>query len=426
MSINVTHITALHGADVLPSGVHGAADPHFACLIKAFAALFPSRRLGGGAMCVYLDGRPVVDVWTGWSDRHGKVAWQADTGTMVFSATKGMTATVIHRLVDRGLLDYDTPVAEYWPAFGANGKAGITLRDVMAHKAGLSHLGGISLDEVLDHQAMEHRLAAAPVDKVFGQSAYHAVTFGWLISGLARAVTGKGMRELVRTELAEPLDTDGLHLGRPPVTAPTRVAQIVGPQGPISAPLLGSVMPRIAARSGSAILGAIYFPGLIAAVQGETQLLDTEMPSANAVVTARGLARMYGAIANDGLVDGNQFLSRSLIAGLAGRRSFRPDRNVGVPLNFHLGYHSVPVPAVMPGFGHVGLGGSVGWADPETGMAFAVVHNRLLTPLVVVDQTGFVGLHALMRRGVAAARARGVTPVTHFGAPYARPDAVAG
>ncbi|HEY5150590.1 MAG TPA: serine hydrolase domain-containing protein, partial [Mycobacterium sp.] len=198
----------------LPRRVQGAADPSFACALRSFASLFPHPRFGGGALAVYLDGQPVVDVWTGWSDRRGRVRWSADTGAMVFSATKGVASTVIHRLVDRGLIDYDAPVAEYWPEFGANGKAQITVRDVMRHRAGLSHLRGVRKRELLDHRHMEERIAAAPVGKHFGKPAYHAITYGWLLSGLARAVTGIGMRELFRIEVAEPLNTDGLHLGR--------------------------------------------------------------------------------------------------------------------------------------------------------------------------------------------------------------------
>src|SRR5271156_4432553 len=106
----------------LPHGVQGAADPNFGCAVRSFASLFPGRRFGGGALCVYLDGEPVVDIWTGWADRRGEVPWTADTGAMVFSATKGMASTVIHRLVDRGLIEYDVPVAQYLPAFGAKGK----------------------------------------------------------------------------------------------------------------------------------------------------------------------------------------------------------------------------------------------------------------------------------------------------------------
>jgi CubicO group peptidase (beta-lactamase class C family) len=155
-------------------------------------------------------------------------------------------------------------------------------------------------------------------------------------------------------------------------------------------------------------------------------MLDAEMPAANGVVTARALARMYGAIANGGEIDGTQFLSRELVAGLTGRRSMRPDRNLFVPLAFHLGYHSLPYGKVMPGFGHVGLGGSVGWADPADGVAFALVHNRLLTPFVMTDHAAFVGIYKLIRDAAAKARMRGLRPVTEFGAPFSEPGAVAG
>jgi CubicO group peptidase (beta-lactamase class C family) len=410
---------------VLPRGVHGAADPHFACAVRSFASMFPGRRYGGGALAVYLDGEPVVDVWTGWSDRRGRVQWTADTATMVFSATKGMASTVIHRLVDRGLIDYDAPVAEYWQEFGANGKADITVRQVMRHQAGLSALRGASKEDLLNHEVMEARLAAAPPGYSFGRSAYHALTYGWLLSGLARAVTGKGMRELIRQELAEPLDTDGLHLGRPPVEAPTRAAQIIMPQSAFQNPVFNAVAPKIAALPLSAGFGSMYFPGVKAVAQGDIPLMDAEIPAANGVATARGLARMYGAIANGGRIDGAQFLSREVVAGLSGRRSLRPDGNLVIPLAFHLGYHRLPF-NVIPGFGHVGLGGSLGWADPESGLACGFVHNRLLSPFVVVDHAGFVATSALIRRGVAEARKHGFERVDDFGAPFFEPGAVAG
>ena len=180
----------------------GTADPNFSCVVRGFASTFPGRRFGGGALAVYLDGQPVVDVWTGWSDRRGRLPWQADTAPMIFSATKGMASTVIHRLADRGLIDYDAPVAEYWPEFGANGKSVLTVRDVMRHRAGLSGLRGATLEDLLDHLVMEERLAAAAPGRFLGKPAYHALTYGWLMSGLGRAVTGKGMRELIREELA--------------------------------------------------------------------------------------------------------------------------------------------------------------------------------------------------------------------------------
>jgi CubicO group peptidase (beta-lactamase class C family) len=397
--------------------VFGAADPNFSCVLRGFSSLFPGRRFGGGALAVYLDGQPVVDVWTGWSDRAGQVPWTADRAPMVFSATKGLASTVIHRLVDRGLIDYDTPVAEYWPEFGANGKAALTVREVMRHRAGLSGLRGATKEDLLDHLVMEERLAAAPPGRLLGKPAYHALTFGWLMSGLARAVTGKGMRALIREELAEPLGTDGLHLGRPPADAPTRVAEIIMPQNIIGNPVISAAACKLAMEF-SGGFRSMYFRGVMAAVQGDIPLLDAEMPAANGVVTARALARMYGAIANGGEIDGTRFLSRELVAGLTGRPSLKRDRNLLVPLSFHLGYHSMPFGNVMPGFGHVGMGGSFGWADPASGLAFAYVHNRLLSPLLVLDHSGVATLGNLLRLGVARARKRGFQPVTEFGAPF--------
>ena len=387
--------------------------------------MFPGRRFGGGALAVYVDGLPVVDVWKGWADRGGHLPWSADTAAMVFSASKGMAATVIHRLADRGLIDYEAPVAEYWPEFAANGKSAMTVREVMRHQAGLSGLRGATKEDLLDHVVMEERLAAAAPGRLLGKSAYHALTFGWLMSGLARAVTGKDMRVLFREELAEPLNSDGFHLGRPPAGSPTRVAEIIMPQNIVGNPVVECVTRRVANQL-SGGWRSMYFPGAIAAVQGEIPLLDAQIPAANGVVTARALGRMYGAIANGGEIDGTRFLSPELVAGLTGRRSLRPDRNLFVPLAFHLGYHSVPIGSVMPGFGHVGLGGSVGWADPADGVAFAFVHNRLLTPFVMTDHAGFVGIYALIRQAAARARKRGLRPVTEFGAPFFEPGAVAG
>jgi CubicO group peptidase (beta-lactamase class C family) len=410
----------------LPHGIQGAADSNFACSIQAFSRLFPGRRFGGGALAVYLHGEPVVDVWTGYSDRRGNEYWTADTGAMVFSVTKGLASTVIHRLADRGLVDYDVPVAEYWPEFGANGKADITVRQVMQHRAGLSQLNGVSRAELLDHVAMERRIAAAPVNRLlYGRQAYHALTYGWLMSGLGRAITGKGMRDLIREELAEPLNTDGLHLGRPPVGAPTRAAQILAPQSTLANPVFNLMAPWAAALPFSGAFGSMYFPGMKAVVQGDTPFLDAEIPAANGVTTARALAKVYGAIANGGRIDGTQFLSAQRVAGLTGKPSFGADRNILVPLSFHLGYHSVPIPGVMPGFGHAGLAGSVGWADPETGMSFGFVHNRLLTRMVL-DQATFAGLQVLIRRDAARARKRGYETVPELGAPYGIPRTVAG
>jgi CubicO group peptidase (beta-lactamase class C family) len=257
------------------------------------------------------------------------------------------------------------------------------------------------------------------VNKVlYGKPAYHALTYGWLMSGLARAITGKSMRVLIREELAEPLNTDGLHLGRPPADSPTRAAQILAPQGVFSNPVFNFVAPRVAALQYSGVFGSMYFPGMKAVVQGDIPFLDSEIPAANGVTTARGLAKMYGAIANGGRIEGTQFLSTDMVTKLTGKPSLLPDRNIFMPMSFHLGYHSLPFPpGLMPGFGHAGLAGSVGWADPASGLSFGFVHNRLLTRMVL-DQAAFAGIHAFIRRDAARARKRGYQTTPAFGAPY--------
>lgn len=397
--------------------VHGAYDPSFTRLVNTFARLFPKRAPGGGALSIYLDGVPVVDVWTGWESNRTATRWSADTGAMVFSATKGLASTVIHRLADRGVIDYDAPVAEYWPAFGANGKAAITVRDVMDHRAGLSQLDGITSAQVLDHLAMEERLAAAPPGIFVGKSAYHALTYGWILSGLTRSVTGLGMRELFRTELAQPLDTDGIHLGRPPVGSATRAAQIATLARTRQNPLYDFLAARLARHPKSGLFGAIYFQGVRGALQNDMRFLDAEIPSANAVATARGIGRVYGAIANGGMIDGTRFLAAETVTELARKRAFPLDRSVYVPMGFHLGYHGVAATRLMPGFGHAGLGGSAGWADPATGLAMSFVHSRLHASMMI-DQVAFATLFALARRATARARKNGFNRVANFGAPF--------
>jgi CubicO group peptidase (beta-lactamase class C family) len=294
------------------------------------------------------------------------------------------------------------------------------VRDLLRHRSGLSHLKGVSKDELLNHHLMEEKLAAASVDRLQGWPAYHALTYGWLLSGLARSVTGAGMRDLIRQEVAAPLNTDGLHLGRPPADATTKVAQILAPQSSRGNPVFDFVAPKVAGLPLSGAFGAMFFPGIKSFVQGDIPFLDGEVPAANGVVTARGLAKMYAAIANGGSIDGTQFLSAELTQELIGNPRPWPDLNIVVPMPFHLGYHESPIPGLLKGFGHLGLGGTLGWADPQTGSAFAFVHNRLLTPMVL-DMASFAGLARPLRNAITAARHDGANVVPQYGGRYREP-----
>lgn len=379
----------------LPSGVEGTAEPEFGAVVRAFARAYVPQRGSGGALAVFLHGEPVVDIWAGSADAAGQVPWQRNTGSMIYSASKGVTATVMHRLADRQLIDYDAPVARYWPEFGANGKSRITVRQVLSHRAGLSSLAAVarSGEEMLDHHLMEERLAAVAPDGLIGRPAYHGLTLGWLLSGLARAVTGLGMKELYRQEIAEPLGIDGIHLGRTPVGAATGTAAITGSKlAFVGHPLINPVVIRGERIFGTRTLArALYVPGIETIFEGEQPILDSEMPAGNAVATAPALAKLYSALACNGIADGKQYLSPRTIKALSKVQTFQPDRVLYSPMLWHLGYHAFPAGALR-GFGHEGMGGSGGWADPKSGLSIALVHNRLSTARFPLDMTRLAAL----------------------------------
>ncbi|MFE3025323.1 serine hydrolase domain-containing protein [Nocardia tengchongensis] len=385
----------------LPTGVHGTADPRFDSAVKTFARVLAGRRGNGGALAVYEHGQPVVDVHAGSADARG-TAWTADTGAMVYSASKGVSATVLARLADRGLLDYNAPVAEYWPEFAAHGKGSITVTELLSHRAGLSALPATTPGEVLDHELMEARLAAAKPDHLLGKPIYHALTIGWLMNGLARAITGHDMTRLYRSEVAEPLGVDGIHLGRPPAGARTRPADLVGSlktlaERSIPGPVATAVpqLPRLLRSP----ISSIYVPGLESIFRGDRPaILDTALPAGNAVCTAPALAKMYSALACDGYVDGRPYLSAQTVRGLQRIRTYQLDRALVIPF-WHVGYHSFPSPHAPRGYGHMGLFGSMGWADPDSGIAVGFVHNRMSLGWSPLDQTLFVGLLHLIMRG---------------------------
>src|SRR3954451_8234864 len=199
----------------LPQDLRGHTAPGFERVAESFGRLV-TRGRGGGALVVRLRAETVLDLCTGWTDRARTRPWKPETLALSFSTTKGIASTIIHRLGERGELAYDEPVATYWPEFAAGGKERVTVRELLTHRAGLWSVRAVAErpEDLLDHLAMEERLAARAVRAPTERSGYHAITYGWLIAGLARRVTGgRGLAELVRTEVAEPLGVEGLHIG---------------------------------------------------------------------------------------------------------------------------------------------------------------------------------------------------------------------
>ena len=352
----------------------GLVAPGFEPLAELFAR---SLGRGGGALALRRGEHVLVDLCGGWADRGQTRPWTPDTACLGFSVAKGMASTVLHRLADRGLLDYDAPVAAYWPEFASAGKERVTVRQLLSHRAGLWDLRPLvrEPDDWLDHLLMEERLASAARATRQDVPGYHAIAFGWLAAGLARRATGLGMRQLVREEIAEPLGVSGLHIGRPPADVP--IAEIVG-----SMPKLGGALVKAEPFWSKSpyvpgFLAALYAPGVDRHIVSG-RILDTEMPSSNGVVTASALCAMYAALANDGGLGGRRLLSPQTARALREVQTAQRDRVIlGAKMRWRLGYHQASgVPSRSDGaFGHDGIGGSTGWADQDTGLSFALVWN---------------------------------------------------
>ena len=366
--------------------MEGLIHPDFTTVADRFGKLFDAPGRGGGALAVYQDGELVVDIWAGSADAAGTQPWQRDTMAMSFSSTKGVVSTVVHRLVDRGLLDYDDPVSKWWPVFEHGERRRISVRRLMSHQAGLHRIRGLvaDADEMLDHERMIELVAMQRPSPLPGRAAgYHGLTYGWLVDGLVRRITGSSLRELVQVELAEPLGADGMYIGAPE-SEHHRVAELFPPW-----PERMSIerLTRIGARFGltRGIVDALLVPGFDR-VMFEPSMLRTEMPAANGVFTARSLAKMYAALGTDGSVDGIQVLTPRTLqrAGKVQRRD--RDYVLGIPMRWRLGYHQAFTTGKRSpkAFGHFGFGGSGGFADPETGIGLGFVTNRLgsvTTPL---------------------------------------------
>ena len=373
----------------LPLGaLNGDVHPMFAPAVSYFGQLFSPSSRGGGALAVRLHGQTVVDVWAGFADRRLLQPWERDTVTICFSTTKGAASTVIHRLADRGLVDYEASVASYWPEFGAAGKQAITVRQLLSHQAGLHSMTDLvnRPEDLLDHLALEQRLAARAPDPWPGHPGYHAITYGWLLAGLARRVTGLGMAELVRGELAEPLDTEAFSIGMPPGGL-RRFAPLIGRTPPLRptprlvASLSARYMPTLRkVELTRRFLEALYVPYLDQLLTGPSPLvLQTEMPSVNGLFSAHALAKLYASIANRGEVQGVRLLSPETVGALSQIQTRAHDAVIGMRMNWRMGYHRAGGQGYRgdSAFGHYGFGGSGGWADPVTGLSFGFVTNEL-------------------------------------------------
>jgi CubicO group peptidase (beta-lactamase class C family) len=207
---------------------------------------------GGAAVCVYHRGECVVDLWGGVRDQDGN-PWVHETMSPSFSTTKGVASTLLHILVDRGLLDYEDRVADHWPEFAQAGKERITVRQVMAHQSGLYHIRQMidHADKMLDWEHMIRAIErTSPIHTPGERTGYHGLTYGFLVGEIIHRVTGKDLSDVVYQELAKPLGLDGLYVGAPKKALP-RAAELIWPRRRFLGP--GYVFPAITTPFGDTI-----------------------------------------------------------------------------------------------------------------------------------------------------------------------------
>jgi CubicO group peptidase (beta-lactamase class C family) len=356
--------------------VDGTVTPGFERVREEFARNFDERGDVGAAVCVYVDGHPVVDLWGGLADATAGAPWRDDTVVLVYSSTKGVTSVLANMLVERGLLDPDAPVASVWPEFAANGKAAITIGQALSHQAGLPYIeGDVTLDEALSWAPMVERLAQqAPIWDPGTKHGYHMRTFGWLAGELIRRAdpAHRSAGTFLAEEVAAPLGLN-IWIGLPEAIEP-RVARLVPPDTDLGVTLRELAPDLLLTRVFSSPGGHFNYDDM----WNTRPLHACELPSSNGIGDARSLARLYSAIIGE--VDGTRLLQPASLARASEERACGKDEVLTADSCFGLGFMlgrsfggANPASAV----GHAGAGGSLAFADPDRGVAFGYVMNDL-------------------------------------------------
>jgi len=354
----------------------------------------------GASVAVTIRGELVLDLWGGHRDGARTQPWQRDTLATCIRPPKGVTAVCANRLIEAGKLDVDAPVASYWPEFAQNGKAQIPVRWVLCHKAGVPGLRKQIPDGGLyDWKFMIESLAAeAPFWEPGTLHGYHALTYGYLVGEVLRRIDGRTLGNYFRQELAEPLGLD-FHIGTAPALD-ARCAEILpAPQAPPGAP-----DPfRAAAANPESLVGRVFAnPALTPGTVNTRAWRAAEIPAGNGHGSARDLARLYGALANDGTLDGVHVLSPAQIGKANTENAYGKDEVLSpIPSRFGLGFMltqpMIPFGPNPRSFGHPGAGGSIAFADPDAGLGFAYVMNQMQMGLGG-DARGFQLIAACTKR----------------------------
>ncbi len=375
--------------------VHGHHDPRFEPVRAAFDAGFESGEEWGASLSVWHAGRVVVDLWGGMANVERQLPWQENTLTTVFSCTKAMVALAFLMLHDRGQLDYDAPVARYWPEFGTHGKQRITVRTLLNHRAGLHGVDApITLDDIsLRLDDVAQLLARQTPRWTPGQDqGYHGVTYGLYADVLFRRIAGESIGTFLRREVTRPLDAD-FFLGLPvehewrvatnyPVTTRERLLRIL-PKAAGSRSPEGRVY-RSVARGGDTAL-AFAQPRELGPAgvdnYNSRRVHSMELPWVSGVSNGRSLCRVFAALANGGELDGVQLVRHEVLEPVMRRQSWSErDRVLNKSVGWSQGFLKESPTVFSPNnesFGHSGAGGALVWADPVAKVAIGYAMNKM-------------------------------------------------
>jgi CubicO group peptidase (beta-lactamase class C family) len=363
--------------------IDGWTAPGFENVRDTFEKNFESGLEVGAAFAAYHHGEPIADLWGGIADPTTDRPWTRDTIIVVFSTTKGATAICANRLAQQGRLDVDAPVARYWPEFGQAGKETIPVSYLLSHQAGLAWVDtDLTLDQALAWDPLIRALEQqSPSWDPGSEHGYHAVTYGHLVGEVVRRITGRSIGTYFREEIAEPLGLD-FWIGLPESEEP-RVARLLGGLNAIDHATDDATRAALAEFIGpDSMLGKALTAG---GAFSEADVFNTravhaaEIPAAGGIGDARSVARMYAACVGE--VDGVRLLTPEQVEKATVQQTRGPNRIIlDLDLQFGLGF-IVPSSLVQLGgprsFGHFGMGGSAGWADPEAELAFGYVMNRM-------------------------------------------------
>jgi CubicO group peptidase (beta-lactamase class C family) len=361
--------------------IDGHCDPRFTAVREQFFANFTQQGDVGAAVCVYLDGVRVVDCWGGHADRARTRPFGADTIVSVASTTKGMVALCAHMLAERGKLDLDAPVARYWPEFAAAGKQDIPVRWLLSHRAGLPAIRpSLPAAALFDWTAMTAAIAeTAPWWTPGERHGYHAITYGHLVGEVIRRVDGRTVGALLRDDVTGPLRAD-FFIGVPE-EVDGRAAEVLPPPPPGEPTIWDTLLADPESVSGRTFLNPPRPLGLV----NTRAWRAAEIPAANGHTSARGVARIYAALARGGELDGVHLLTPATIERAIEEQSRGRDAVLTLPTRFATGF-MLGMPGGIfncgPGrrtFGHPGHGGSIGFADPDARVAFGYVTNQYVT-----------------------------------------------